>query len=65
MNNTPEYISYSQYETYLSCGEKYRLTRIEKVAEQPAWYLEGGSAVHEATEAYDRELWKEQHELPF
>jgi hypothetical protein len=65
MNKPPEYISYSQYETYLSCGEKYRLSRIEQVPEQPAWYLIGGSAVHEATEAYDKALWKDQHELPF
>lgn len=47
------YLSYSQMETLLSCGEKYRLTKIVQVPEQPAWYLIGGSAVHTATETYD------------
>lgn len=47
------HLSYSQVETLLSCGEKYRLTKIVQVPEQPAWYLIGGSAVHTATEAYD------------
>jgi putative RecB family exonuclease len=65
MNDTPDYISYSQYETYLSCGEKYRLSRIVKVPEQPAWYLIGGSAVHEATEAYDKAMWEVKHNVPF
>lgn len=46
-------LSYSQMETLLSCGEKYRLTKIVGVPEKPAWYLIGGSAVHTATEAYD------------
>lgn len=46
-------LSYSQMETLLSCGEKYRLTKIVQVPEQPAWYLIGGSAVHTATETYD------------
>lgn len=52
-------LSYSQMETLLSCGEKYRLTKIVQVPEQPAWYLIGGSAVHQATEAYDLALHKE------
>jgi putative RecB family exonuclease len=65
MNNTPSYISYSQYETYLSCGEKYRLSRIEQVPEQPAYYLIGGSGVHEATEVYDRALLEVNNDLPF
>jgi len=52
------HLSYSQLETFLSCGEKYRLSRIVGVPEEPAWYLIGGSAVHEATEAYDRALFE-------
>lgn len=54
-------LSYSQMETLLSCGEKYRLTKIVQVPEQPAWYLIGGSAVHQATEAYDLALHREVH----
>lgn len=54
-------LSYSQMETLLSCGEKYRLTKIVQVPEQPAWYLIGGSAVHTATEAYDLAKHAEAH----
>lgn len=48
------YLSYSSLDSFLSCGEKYRLTKVIGVAQDPAWYLFGGSAVHEATEVIDR-----------
>jgi len=51
----PAHVSYSSLTTYLDCGWKYYLTRVEKVIEQPTWYLAGGSAVHTATEMYDKE----------
>lgn len=54
----PVHVSYSALTTYLDCGWKYYLTRIEQVVEQPTWYLVGGSAVHEATELYDKELFE-------
>ena len=57
----PAHISYSQLSTWLDCGWKYYLTRVEKVQEIPAWYLVGGSAVHAATEAYDRELFSKEN----
>ena len=44
--------------TYLDCGWKYYLTRVEKLTETPAWYFCGGSAVHTATEMYDKELFE-------
>lgn len=47
------HLSYSQVETLLSCGEKYRLTRVVGITEDPAWWFLGGSAVHTATELYD------------
>lgn len=47
------HLSYSQVDTLLSCGEKYRITRIEGIQEDPAWWLFGGSAVHAATEWHD------------
>lgn len=53
------YISYSGATTWLSCGEKYRLTRIERVPEDPAWWLAGGTAVHAAADAIDHALLKE------
>lgn len=52
-------LSYSGFTTLLDCGEKFRLTRIDMVEEAPAWYLIGGSAVHSATEHYDRATWAE------
>lgn len=53
-------LSYSGYSTLLECGEKFRLTRVEQIEEAPAWYLIGGSAVHSATEVYDRALFTEE-----
>lgn len=53
---TPTYLSYSQFTTWLECGEKYRLTRIVQVPEDPAWFFAGGHAVHAATEAIDKIL---------
>lgn len=54
----PPHVSYSSLTTYLSCGWQYYLTRIVKVVEQPTWYLAGGSAVHTATELYDKDLFE-------
>jgi RecB family exonuclease len=54
----PAHVSYSALTTYLDCGWKYYLTRVEKIIEQPTWYLAGGSAVHTATEMYDKELFE-------
>lgn len=53
------HISYSQFNEYVACSEKYRLTRIVGVVEDPAYWFIGGTAVHEATEAIDRHVWKE------
>lgn len=48
------YLSYSSIESFLTCGERYRLQKVVGVVEQKAWYLLGGSAVHEATELIDK-----------
>lgn len=53
------HISYSQFNEYVSCSERYRLTRIVGVAEGPAYWFIGGTAVHSATEAIDRHLFEE------
>lgn len=47
-------LSYSSLDSLLTCGEKYRLIKVVGVKEQDAWYLLGGSAVHEATELLDK-----------
>lgn len=58
-NTTPEYLSYSQFTTWLACGEQYRLTRILKVDENPAWFFAGGTAIHTAADAIDHQLLKD------
>lgn len=50
---TITHLSYSALETWQDCGEKFRLSRVEKVGEVPAWALVGGSAVHSVTEVWD------------
>jgi len=53
------HISYSQFNEYVSCGEKFRLTRIMGLVEDPAYWFAGGTGVHSATEAIDRALFEE------
>lgn len=48
-----EHTSFSAFTTWLDCGEKFRLQRIENIQEDPAYYLAGGSAVHHGTEVFD------------
>lgn len=56
----PAHVSHSQITTWSSCGYKYYLNKIVQVPESGTWWLVGGSAVHEATEAYDRALWERE-----
>lgn len=58
----PLYLSPSQVTSLLTCGEKFRLTRVERVPERPMWASIGGSAVHKITEILDLEHWKKSHE---
>lgn len=46
--------SWSQLTTLEDCGLRYRLQRIEKLPQVPAWALVGGRAFHAAAEAFDR-----------
>ncbi len=57
-HEVPEHTSYSSLTTWLSCGYQYYLTRIRKVKEEPAVWSLGGSAVHLATENFDKQLWE-------
>ncbi len=54
----PSYVSYSAFTQWLKCGKAYQLARLLDVQEQPAWWFAGGSAVHAATEVYDRALYE-------
>ncbi|PVU81358.1 hypothetical protein DDP54_15775 (plasmid) [Cellulomonas sp. WB94] len=49
----PRGLSYSQRSSFTRCGEAYRLTKMFRVPENPAWNLIGGSAVHKVTELED------------
>lgn len=52
----PGHLSYSQMETWSTCGEKLYLQRIAKVPSLPSWSLIGGSVLHEVTEKSDLTL---------
>lgn len=48
-------LSFSQLDTYMNCGEKYRLRYMMGLKEEtPAWWSAAGTAIHSATEAWDR-----------
>lgn len=51
----PEHISYSSRDTLERCARSYFLKYLAKAPQRPALWLAGGSAVHEATEQYDRD----------
>lgn len=59
------YVSHSALSTWLQCGWSFYLSRIQKVPEAPAWWFAGGSAVHEATEAYDLDYFGKDTEKFF
>lgn len=46
-------MSHSRYEMYASCGEKYRLAKIERVPQTPGIYRVAGTAFHEWTDMFD------------
>jgi len=51
----PEHVSHSQLSSWMTrCQKAFQLERIQKAPALPAWWLLGGSAVHEVTEELDR-----------
>ena len=56
----PAHVSYSSFTTWLDCGFKYYLSRIEKHNGTASWWLVGGSAVHEASEVFDHAYFKQE-----
>lgn len=46
--------SYSQVDELLRCGKAFQLHRVLQLPPSFGYARAGGSAVHEATEAYDR-----------
>lgn len=51
----PEHVSYSAFNTYLTCGYQYYLGRLLELKEKPSVWSVGGSAFHLAAERWDRE----------
>lgn len=49
----PDYLSPSQINGLLTCGEQYRLTRVVRVPERPMFAGIGGNTVHRLTELHD------------
>lgn len=56
----PPHMSPSQVNSLLTCGEQYRLERIEHVPSRPMWAGIGGTTVHKVTEDLDREWYEQQ-----
>ena len=55
MIELPEHVSHSQLNSWASrCQKEWFLERIADAPRTPAWWLVGGSAVHEVTEELDR-----------
>jgi hypothetical protein len=53
----PPHLSYSGLVDYLKCGKFYQLSRVLGLEQTPAWWNVGGHAVHQATEAWDRQVY--------
>lgn len=51
----PKHISYSARDQLERCAKAYYLSRLAKAPSRPALWLAGGRAVHETTEAWDRD----------
>lgn len=56
--DTERYFSWSQLSTYSECGEKYRLSYVERVDRESKGAFIGGHAIHAAIE------WAEREGLP-
>jgi putative RecB family exonuclease len=57
IRDLPKHASYSQLDSWMTCGEKYWLSKATDIPQLPSWALLGGSAVHSATEELDRALY--------
>jgi len=61
MNKLPEHMSYSSLTTWLDCGWRYYLTKVEGRTEKHSLWLTAGTAVHLATESWDRNRVDPEH----
>lgn len=49
-----KHVSYSTLDQWFTCPHRVQLAKVQKAPQTPAWWFAGGSAVHSATEEYDR-----------
>jgi hypothetical protein len=49
-----KHVSYSTLTRFFDCPKAVELAKIRRAPARPAWWFAGGSAVHTATEEYDR-----------
>jgi hypothetical protein len=49
-----EHVSHSQLGDWLRCQKQFQLKRIQRAPKVPAWWLVGGSTIHEVTEDLDK-----------
>lgn len=49
-----KHLSYSTLDAWFQCPKQVELRKIRRAPALPAWWFAGGSAVHAATEEYDR-----------
>lgn len=54
VTNNVSHTSYSAISDLVHCPKAYQLGRVLNLEQAPGYALAGGSAVHAATEAYDR-----------
>lgn len=57
-DGTVQHLSFSSFSTSLECRKQFQLSRMLRVPQAQAWWFVGGSAVHAATEVYDRMLFE-------
>jgi len=61
----PKHVSHSSINSYLRCGKAFELEKVQHYPQTPAWWLLGGSAVHQATEWLDKDEWDDTPESAF
>lgn len=60
----PHHVSFSSKNSYMECGERFRLEKVYKIPTAPGWWNVGGTAAHTLTELEDRKMMGEDVEIP-
>lgn len=56
LEGLPSGVSYSQIDSWLTCGKRYQLERVVKVPRAPGIWFPGGTTFHHITELWDRKI---------